>query len=312
MKVLILILLISTWISAQEKNHDKECPFGQAQNLGPTVNGSLFDGGPTVSTDERTLIFATTRDLKTDQQDLYISKRERTKDPWGKADRIEIVNDPISSEFSPRLSYDGKTLYFGSNRDGGFGTGDLYVSTRESVEGPWGLPVNLGPVINTKLFEGFPTPSSDGNTLYFERSTSISSHDSDIWMSTRANSKAPWSAPKRLADTINSPRSDFSSSISADGLSLYFASERNDNIGIVDIWVSTRQSLSDQWSQPRNLGPNVNARDSMTLAPYITASGNSLYFMSSRSGGSAKPDCKFLNCFDLYVAERKCGSDSAQ
>jgi hypothetical protein len=296
---------------AKTNLHDKECQFGPAQNLGPTINGSLFEGAPTVSTDEKTLIFTSSRDVQTEQEDLFISKRVRTQDPWGKAEKIETVSDPIASEFSPRLSYDGKALYFGSNRTGGFGAGDLYVSMHESTDDPWSQPVNLGSLINTKLFEAFPTPSSDGNTLYFERSTSITSHDSDIWVTTRANSNEPWSVPKRLSDTINGPRSDFSTSISHDGLTLYFASERSDNIGIVDIWVSTRESLSDQWSQPRNLGPNVNAKDSMTLAPYITASGNSLYFMSSRSGGLGKPDCKFLNCFDLYVAERKCGADSA-
>jgi Tol biopolymer transport system component len=288
------------------------CTFGPAQNLGSLVNSPLFEGGPTVSTDEKTLIFAATRDSVTEQEDLFISQRTHRQDHWGAAEPIGLpINDPVADEFSPRLSHDGKALYFGSNRAGGFGKADLYVSTRESPNYPWNAPQNLGPLINTVDFEGFPTPSADGNTLYFNRATAASSPDSDIWLTTRENQHAPWGLPQRLAEPVNSTNAEFAPSISVDGLTLYFASARAGNIGFVDIWVSTRQGMSDPWGQPVNLGPNVNSAFSLTLGPFITTNGRSLYFMSTRRGELGQPDCQFLNCFDLYVARRECHGEGA-
>jgi Tol biopolymer transport system component len=284
-----------------------ECSFGPAQSLGPTINSNLFEGGPTVSADERTLIITATRDPRTEQEDLFISHRARREDPWGILEPLAPeINDPVASEFSPRLSPDGKTLYFGSNRAGGFGASDLYVSTRESPVHPWKPAENLGPVLNTSMFEAFATPSKDGNTLYFERSTAAASSDADIWVTTRKNKREPWGVPQRLSKPINGTNGDFSPSISTDGLTLYFGSVRPGNTGSVDIWVSHRSSTSAAWGQPENLGPNVNRPFSLTLAPFITTNGSSLYFMSTRPGGLGQPGCRFLNCLDLYVAQWEC------
>ncbi|HEY3040494.1 MAG TPA: hypothetical protein VGJ66_17275 [Pyrinomonadaceae bacterium] len=309
--VMIFSIAAMVWVSTNgdaaamrhPHNSANSCSFGPPQSLGPTINTSLFEGGPTVSTDERTLIFTSTRDPVTQQEDLFISQRTSPGDVWGAPEVLPTaVNDPIASEFSPRLSHDGKSLYFGSNRMGGFGSGDIYVSTRESPAHAWKPAQNLGPPINTNMFEAFATPSADGNTLYFERSTAAAAPDADIWVTTRANENEPWGVPERLGAPINGPNGDFSPSISADGLSLYFGSRREGNIGFVDIWVSSRLSPMSPWGQPVNLGPNINSLFSLTLAPFITNDGKSLYFMSTRPGGLGQPGCQFINCLDLYVA----------
>jgi Tol biopolymer transport system component len=308
---LVTVAAICAAVAPKEYGHSargsEACSFGPALNLGSPINSPLFEGGPTASTDEKTLIFTATRDPVTGQEDLFISNRAHRQDPWGEAEPIGFpINDPVADEFSPRLSHDGKALYFGSNRAGGFGKADLYVSTRESPNHPWNEPQNLGPLINTADFEGFPTPSADGNTLYFDRATTAGNRDSDIWVTTRANQQEAWGIPQRLGETVNRSGAEFAPSISTDGLMLYFASARAGNIGFVDIWVSTREGLSEPWGQPKNLGPNVNSGFSLTLAPFITANGRSLYFMSTRPGGLGQPSCQFLNCFDLYVVKREC------
>jgi Tol biopolymer transport system component len=291
-------------------NSETSCSFGPPQSLGPTINTSLFEGGPTVSSDERMLIFTSKRDPITQQEDLFISRRTNRNDAWRVPELLPAaVNDPIASEFSPRLSHDGNSLYFGSDRSGGFGSGDIYVSTRESPAAAWGPSQNLGPLINTGMFEAFATPSADGNTLYFERSTAAASPDADIWVTTRQNEHASWGAPERLSEPINGPNGEFSPSISTDGLALYFGSMREGNFGFVDIWVSRRSNLTSPWSQPVNLGPNVNSAFSLTLAPFITNNGRSLYLMSTRPGGLGQPGCQFINCLDLYIA--KCESPIA-
>ena len=127
-----------SFASGRIRNSARTCSFDSPQSLGPLINSPLFEGGPTVSADERTLIFTATRDPITQQEDLFISQRATPDDPWGTPEPLPAtVNDPIASEFSPRLSHDGKSLYFGSNRTGGFGAADIYVSTRESPAHLW-------------------------------------------------------------------------------------------------------------------------------------------------------------------------------
>jgi WD40 repeat protein len=307
-----LILITTVFIPHSEKGAGaiplgtysaRACTFGLPQTLGPLINSPLFEGGPTVSADERTLIFTATHDPITQQEDLFISRRISPDDPWGTPELLPpTVNDPIASEFSPRLSHDGKSLYFGSDRLQGFGAADVYVSTRESPAHPWSPAQNLGSQINTGMFEAFATPSADGNTLYFERSTAGGSSDADIWLSTRKDENDAWSIPQNLAEPINGPNGDFSPSISIDGLTLYFGSMRQGNVGFIDIWATRRESPSSPWGPPENLGPDINSPFSLTLAPFITNNGKSLYFMSTRPGGLGQPGCQFINCLDLYVA----------
>jgi hypothetical protein len=209
-------------------------------------------------------------------------RREQAKADWGEPANLgDWVNDSVGDDFSLRLATNGLTLYFASNRAGGFGAGDLYVTARESRDQAWGRATNLGPVLNTAAFEAFPTPTADGNTLFFNRSTTFDSNDSDIWVTSRSDAQAPWAAPQRLVTPVNGPRAEFSPSISSDGLSLYFASDRDGNLGSIDIWVSTRNGAADAWGIPRNLGTNINAAGAMTLAPFITSNNRALYFMSA-------------------------------
>jgi Tol biopolymer transport system component len=293
--------------STERTSASVNCVFDAAQSLGPIVNSSKFEGSPTVSADETSLFFTSAR---YGQEDLFASIRADRKSPWGDPVNLgDSVNSSIGDDFSPRLAMDSNTLYFGSNREGGFGAADLYVTTRESPKHLWSHATNLGPVVNTTSFEGFPTPTADGNTLYFDRSTTFGSQDADIWVTGRSDSNSPWSAPQRLAMPVNGPGVEFSPSISADGLSLYFASNRDGNLGLIDIWVSTRKGVGDPWEPPRNLGPNINAAGAMTLGPFISRDNNTLYFMSARPDLSTKTQCSPTTCFDqldLYVARQTC------
>jgi imidazolonepropionase-like amidohydrolase len=286
----------------------RPCGFGAVENLGPAVNSSFFDGSPTVSADERTLIFTSER--MEGRQDLFTSTRRRTEDPWGEAVSLgPTVNHLAAHDFSVRLSQDARSLYFASERPGGFGSSDLYVARRASPGHPWEPPENLGPGINTGAFEAFPTPSADGNALYFNRSTAWDSPDSDIWVTTRANEDEHWGAPERLPEPVRGPGADFAPAISADGLTLFFASDRPGNVGRVDIWAARRRSESAPWAAPENLGAPVNTPQSVAMAPFPSVDGRRLYFMSSRPGGLGGADCDFWNCFDLYVATRTCGDE---
>jgi Tol biopolymer transport system component len=260
-----------------------------------------------VSADDKALLFTSGRN---GQEDLFVSMRPGRESPWGEPANLgDAVNDSRGDDFSPRLAMNGLALYFASNRAGGFGAGDLYGTTRDTLDREWGRATNLGPLVNTAAFEAFPTPSPDGNTLYFNRSTTFDSQDSDIWVASRPDAHSPWAAPQRLGTPVNGPRAEFSPSISTDGLSLYFATDREGNFGSIDIWVSTRKSAAEAWELPRNLGPNINAAGAVTLAPFITSNNRALYFMSARPDPSSASPCTPRTCFerlDLYVAVASC------
>ena len=87
-----------------------------------------------------------------------------------------------------------------------------------------------------------------------------------------------------LGPTVNSSSKDTGSSISTDGLLLYFVSDRPGGYGEYDIWVTRRASLSDSWGPPVNLGPTVNSSSS-DGGPSISADGSTLFFHSKRPGG---------------------------
>jgi Tol biopolymer transport system component len=287
---------------AQGRQVEQErCEVGAGVPLGPSVNSAGFDGSPTVSADETELLFTSDRG---GQEDIYIATRSRTTDAWSQPVNIgPLVNDPAADDFSLRLSNDGLTLYFASTRRGGFGAADIYLTTRPSRQQPWGPAQNAGAVVNTAAFEAFPTPNANETTLYFNRSTTVVSDDSDIWMTTRPQREDRWSEPARV-DALNSNLAEFSPSISVDGRTMYFATARR---GGIEMWSSMRGRDGDAWTAPQPLGVSINLPGSMTVAPFITRDQRSLYFMSARTADAST--CTPESCFsrlDLFVAPVSC------
>src|SRR5688572_13573992 len=104
-----------------------------------------------------------------------------------------------------------------------------------------------------------------------------------------------WSPPMSLGAIVNSAGDDAGSSISKDGLRLYFASNRPGGSGALDLYVARRASPNDPWGPPQNLGPRVNSPSSEQTV-WISPDDLRLYFASDRAGGSGG--------LDLYVSER--------
>ncbi|HUV66084.1 MAG TPA: ankyrin repeat domain-containing protein, partial [Sedimentisphaerales bacterium] len=273
--------------------------FGDPVNLGPSVNSSAREYDPSVSADELELYFNSPRPGGLGQADIWVTTRKTKADPWGTPVNLgPTVNSP-AGEHAPSISADGLSLYFSSDRSGGYGFQDLWMTTRQTRSSLWGEPVNLGPTVNSAAREHAPSISTDGLELYFsglwefpESSRPGGSGGADIWVTTRKTKSDPWGTPVNLGPTVNSPTYDESPSISGDGLSLYFHSHRSGGSGKSDIWVTRRKSTSDPWSEPVDLGPNVNGPD-IEANPDISADGSTLYFASRRAGslgGSSDSD----------------------
>jgi len=159
----------------------------------------------------------------------------------------------------------------------------------------FGTPENLGPLINSSIYDATPCISVDELSLYFTSARPGGSGKWDIWVSTRATMDDPWGEPENLGPVVNSSAKDFAPCISADELSLYFTSDRPGGLWGWDIWVSTRATTDDPWEEPENLGPVVNS-SAYDSAACISADGLELFLCSRRSGG--------LGSDDIYVSTR--------
>ena len=166
-------------------------------------------------------------------------------------------------EDSVNISADGLELYFISPQPGGpddFDLFDIYVTTRSDTEPNWSEPENLGITVNSANNDAGPSISADGLSLYFNSTRPGGHGDDDLWVTTRATVSDPWGPPVNLGSTVNCPTWDYDPSISADGLSLYFTSNRPGSYGFVDIWVTTRVTTEDDWSEPVAIMIKVNGK----------------------------------------------------
>jgi serine/threonine protein kinase/Tol biopolymer transport system component len=211
------------------------------------------------------------------------------------------VNSPQNDNW-PIISPDGLELYFASNRPGGYGADDIWMSKRASVNDPWGRPVNLGPGINSTGYDRASSISSDGLTLYLYAQTT--GYLPDLYTATRPTKDAPWEPRVNMGLVLNGPGggsdghwgTDYLGVISPDDLELFYSSWRAGTIGMADIFVSTRATPLDPWGPPVNLGPMVNT-SGRDFPMGISPDGLTLFIgADSRSGG--------LGGWDMWMTRR--------
>lgn len=197
------------------------------------------------------------------------------------------INTP-NAEYLPTLTADGQSLIYTAVRGG---QEDFYRS--EKVNGEWqpGKPIEA---VNTPNNEGAHSISADGKFLVF---TACHRRDGlggcDLFFAELKNGK--WAAVRNLGAPVNTAGWESQPSLSSDGKTLYFTSDRKGGKGGKDIWLSQRQP-NGQWGAPINLGDPVNTPGD-EQSPFIHADGQTLYFMSN-----GHPS---IGGFDLYLARRQ-------
>lgn len=181
-------------------------------------------GGCSISIDNKHLYFSMMRQEGGAQPncDIYIS--DKTEGEWGEIHKLSpAVNDPKYWDSQPTIAADGLTLYFASDRPGGFGGIDLYVTQKDPKTGLWGKPQNLGPKINTKEDEKTPFIHSDSETLYFSSRGHFGFGDYDIYY-VRKDEKGEWIEPENIGSPINGTSEDTGFFVSTDAKTGYFFS----------------------------------------------------------------------------------------
>ena len=266
--------------------------FSKPVNLGPAVNSSEIDDGPTLSGDGLTLYFSSNRPREGDPSGLWTCTRPSLNDPFATPTRLDLSANDGDSFRSPAISRDGLTLFFEAGRLGDQAVSDLWMCTRKSTDEPFGEPTSLGPAVNSEYADKHPAISADGLTLLFCSGRPYRSEDilnRDIWMCRRKSTSDSFGEAVNLGPTVNSRYNDEHPAISPDGLTLLFSSQRLGGWGKCDLWMSTRKSLSDPFGEPVNLGPDVNSAGDEGN-PEISPDGSTLLFRSDRPGGQGKTD----------------------
>ena len=263
-------------------------------NLGPVINSALNDQQPAISKDGLSLYFASNRSGGLGGFDMYVSQRASVDDPWSSPLNLGPTVNTGSNEGNPAFSRDEHLMFFQSDRPGGLGGIDLWVSRREHTHDDfgWQPPVNLGAGVNTAAGDQAPSyfenEEEDVPQLYFASDRPGGLGALDIYLSEQMADGS--FGPAVLVTDLSSPRGDSRPSIRHDGLEIFFQSNRVGSIGLSnDLWVATRDSTLDAWSTPVNLGPTINTAFS-EQNPYLSSDGKTLFFASDRPGGFGGPD----------------------
>ena len=153
---------------------------------------------------------------------------------WSEPENLGANINTDFWESSPSLSPDNRVLFFSSSRPGGFGGKDLYSSFR-NAEGKWTLARNMGPTINTAGDELAPFIHPDNQTVYYTSNGLPGYGGSDLYL-LRKNTAGEWGLPINLGYPINTIENEGSLAVSADGLTAYYASDRADSRGDLDLY----------------------------------------------------------------------------
>jgi outer membrane protein OmpA-like peptidoglycan-associated protein/tetratricopeptide (TPR) repeat protein len=196
--------------------------WGMAKNAGFPLNSPFNEGAQTISADGRLMVFtACGRKDGLGRCDLYLSRK--TGDAWSLPRNIGKPVNTGSYETQPSLSADGNTLYFASDRPGGFGDIDIYVTTMNDQDN-WSIPINLGEIINTAGRDWAPFIHPDNQTLYFASNEHIGLGGFDLFYSKR-DTAGNWSKPVNLGYPVNTGSDEFGLILNAAGDHAYFASD---------------------------------------------------------------------------------------
>ena len=267
-------------------------PF-KPESLGPGVNTQYDEYFPSLTGDEKSLIF-TRRAFR--NEDFYMSQWE--KSAWQKAAPVHDLNTS-DNEGALAISPDGSWLTFTAcNRkdEGAKGSCDLYWSLER--DGAWTKPAPFGGAINTPYWESQPTIGADNRTIIFVSERPGGYGGKDLWITTRPIG-GKWTKPENLGPGINTGGNEQAPFLHPDGQTLYFSSDSLPGMGGEDLYVSRRQA-DGTWGKPQNLGYPINTEGNEGMF-IVGLSGQKGYFASNRLGGAGGMD---IYSFELPEAAR--------
>lgn len=236
-KTLVFTSLIREWPSRHTQTGRQEDFFvsnyvngkwNKASVMGEPLNSDDNEGAQSITADGFKMVYAAcNRKEGMGRCDLYFSSKKGEK--WSKAYNPGPPLNTPDMETQPCYSADGRQVYFVSNRAGGHGNFDIWMSNL-SPSGLWSEPINLGDSINTPGAEQSPFLHSDGKTLYFSSDYHPGMGGFDLFVS-RKDSKGKWSAAKNIGYPINTVGNEIGLIVSADGRTAIYSSDKMKEMG---------------------------------------------------------------------------------
>ena len=242
-----------------------------------------------VSPDGRTVLWGSTNRLGgAGGWDVWMSRRDG--DRWSEPSAVSF--DTAANEFDPAFGADGRTVYFFSNRAGGYGGDDLWQVAFDPAAATFGTPTNLGAGVNSAGNEWAPTPSPDGRTLLFATDGRGGAGRHDLFVSTWSN--GAWQAAVPLAGEVNGPGDDFDAAWLDGGRVLVFARSDDVDNAPIALWSAVRES--ERYVGVRRLDARVNVDGGWILGPSTDPSQpGTLLFSGERAGGRGRADIHLIH-----------------
>ncbi|MEM0999599.1 MAG: OmpA family protein [Bacteroidota bacterium] len=260
-------------------------------NLGRNINTQFSEYLPYLTADGQTIFYTArrpgstggfNREYRDYTEDFFFSTMKDGE--WGPSQNLGAPVNTEMNEGAASFSPDGQYVFFTAcSRKDGYGNCDIYVSKLDGDK--WLEPRNLGPIINTPDWESQPCISNDGRTLYFSSNRPGGLGGYDIWYSTLE--KGRWTEPQNLGAPINTEGTEVAPFLHADGMTLYFSSDKHPGYGKLDLFIS--KNTGEGWTTPANLGYPLNS-SAVEGNIYITSDGTRGFINSSRDDPNGKSD----------------------
>lgn len=227
------------WVS---RRACRDCEWQPARNLGTNINGPGGDGGPEVSVDGHRLFFSSSRSgSENGSEDIWVSHRTDVHDDlgWEPAVNLGSFVNTSAHETGPAfiaMSGAGGTLYFSRE-------GDIYEVSVGHDGTPLAPATRVTQLSDPTMNAREPSIRGDGKEIIFWSTRDGGEGASDVWVSTRQNVNAPWSAPVSYGSPINTAGGELSPNLSRDGRTLIWSATRaaRPGLGFQDFWMSTRK-----------------------------------------------------------------------
>lgn len=258
-------------------------------NLGPPINTSFAENHPELSKDGLSLYFTSNRPGGEGLTDMWVARRACEDCVWETPVNLGPVINSASLDAGAALSNDEHYLFFFSNRPGGAGGNDLYVSYRSDTKDDlgWETPRRLGPEVNTDDDEN--APMFHQNDLYFTRGNTVLGQQ-NLYVAP-AKRDGEITGPAVYITELNHPAAnDAAPEVRTDGREIFYSrSAAAGGFGNADLWFSTRPGASGPWSPPMNAGATINT-PAFEQQPNLSYDGRTLLWASNRPGGFGSTD----------------------
>ena len=222
----------------------------------------------------------------------FARENKNNKSAYKQRPLTDTVNAFLMQYF-PVLTADQQQMIFTRRTGGGPSDDEDLVVSKKDARGRWLAPESISKAINTNLNEGTCTISADGRKLIFTSCVGRKGYGScDLYESVRIGEE--WTEPKNLGPNVNSAEWESQPSLSADGRTLYFVSDRRGGLGRRDIWISYLNE-NGQWTRAKNAGKPINTLYD-EISPFIHVNNRVLYFASNGLVG--------FGGYDIFFSER--------